>query len=76
VTVSFAFAARLRALRQARLLSQTELAALIGSDASEVSRWETGTRRPHPRTMRRICDALGVEPSDLLPTTIDGEKET
>jgi transcriptional regulator with XRE-family HTH domain len=63
------FAERLRALRLEKLLTQVELAERIESTPTEVSRWEQGHRQPQLRMMRRLCDALGVEPSALLGTT-------
>lgn len=57
---------RLRFYRQRRLLTQVELASLIGTSQHAVSRWERDAVRPRPATMRQLCTALGVEPPALL----------
>jgi DNA-binding XRE family transcriptional regulator len=57
---------KLKALRQERMLSQRDLARMIGSTQATVSALEIGTRTARPRTVRRLADALGVEPKSLL----------
>jgi transcriptional regulator with XRE-family HTH domain len=47
--------------RKATGLSQTELALVIGTQKSEISRWENGWRRPSLEAIARIADALGVD---------------
>lgn len=58
---------RLRQLREARSLSQQEVADRIGSPvtAHQVSRWERGLVVPQPRTRRALAQALGVPVADL-----------
>ena len=56
----------LRALRQRRLLTQKELAERVGVWYQTVQTWESGTNRPRPAAMRRLCDVLGVSPDELL----------
>ena len=47
-------------------LTQRELAGLIGSYPSTICALESQTRGAYPRTLRRLCEALGAEPGDLL----------
>src|SRR4051794_9594711 len=47
-------------------LTQRELAGLIGSYQSTICALESQNRGAYPRTLRRLCEALGVEPGDLL----------
>jgi transcriptional regulator with XRE-family HTH domain len=60
------FGQRLRRLRQQRMLSQTELAELVGVHQEQVSRWERRGVRPRPAMQRQLCQALGVSADDLL----------
>lgn len=57
-----------RSLRQRRKnagLSTTELAELAGYSKSYIGHLEHGIRKPNPRNIRRLADALGVKPEDL-----------
>ncbi|WP_196805966.1 helix-turn-helix domain-containing protein [Terracoccus sp. 273MFTsu3.1] len=54
-----AFAARLRALREARSLTQEELSERSGLSVKAIGALERGERRrPHPHTVRALADAL------------------
>ena len=57
--------AHLRALRLARALSQSELAALLDCAYQTVGRWERGVYQPTPGARRRLARALGVTLADL-----------
>ena len=57
---------KIRALREARGMSQTELAEALGVDQTTVSAWETGKAEPTIFNLRRLADILGVSPGDLL----------
>ena len=58
---------RLRELRQAKGLSQVQLAELTGIDQGAISRIETGqTQAMDFDVMARLCDALGCDPGELL----------
>ncbi len=56
-------------LSEARLnrgLSQTELAETAGVSQASIAMIETGARkRPHPRTLRKLAGALGIEVREL-----------
>lgn len=54
-------AREIRALREARGLSQRELAEQVGTTQSAIARLEGGNVSPSLATLDRIADALGVE---------------
>ena len=56
-----------RRLRAEHFLSQSELAAKAGVTKITIVRVERGDYLPHPRTLRRIAEALGVQPAELIP---------
>ena len=60
------FAERLKLLRQARGLSQTRLAELLGILARTYNRWERGGHVPHAEMLVKIADALQVSVDELL----------
>jgi transcriptional regulator with XRE-family HTH domain len=57
----------LRAIRERRGLTQTQLAKLSGVEQNTISELET-TAVPNPRwaTVRRLARALNVKPHDLF----------
>jgi transcriptional regulator with XRE-family HTH domain len=55
-----------RRLRELRALSQRELAARAKLSVTTVNRIETGQRRPIPKTVRKLAEALEVTPEELL----------
>lgn len=60
-------ATKLRNLREARILSLRELADESGVSYNTIWFIEAGRRRrTHPRTIRKLANALGVEPKALL----------
>lgn len=60
-------AAKLRKLRDARILSLRELEEISGVSYNTIWFIEAGRRkRAHPRTIRKLALALGVDPHDLL----------
>ena len=64
--------ARLRRLRRERALSQRELSRMTGIAFDTISRLETGKQRAQPRTIRKLADALGIEPRELMKGENDG----
>jgi len=60
------FAARLRALRKQKNLSQTELGQLAGLHYTHVGRFERGIALPGSDTLKRLADSLGVTSDYLL----------
>lgn len=61
--------ARLRQIRQRRFLSQAELAEKAGIGENTIRRLELGQTEPRGRTVRRLAEALGVTPEDLIGDT-------
>jgi HTH-type transcriptional regulator, competence development regulator len=63
---------RLRRLRRERALSQREVSRMTGIAFDTISRLETGKQRAQPRTIRKLANALGVEPKELMKGENDG----
>ena len=58
---------RLRKVRDKRLLSQRELAERAGLSPTTILKLESGrVDEPHPRTIRKLADALDVDPDELV----------
>ena len=57
---------RLRQLRRERALSQRDLSRITGVAHDSISQLETGKREAQPKTIRKLAEALGVEPSELI----------
>jgi transcriptional regulator with XRE-family HTH domain len=57
---------RLRSIRKERLLTQVELSRMTGVAQDSISALETGKREAHPGTIRKLANALGVEPRELI----------
>jgi DNA-binding XRE family transcriptional regulator len=58
--------ARIRKLRQAKGVTQTELADAVGMMRSNISRIEAAKHRPTLETMEKIAKALKVSVAELL----------
>ena len=56
---------KLRELREDRAYSARELAELIGVHYRTILRLENGQGGTQPRTLRKLAEALGVEPREL-----------
>jgi transcriptional regulator with XRE-family HTH domain len=57
---------KLRNVRLDRGYSQEELHQMTGVSRDTISRMETGDRpNPHPRTLRKLAEALGVTVGDI-----------
>lgn len=60
-------AIRLKQIREERVLSLRDLERLSGVSYNTIWFIEAGRRtRTHPRTIRKLAAALGVEPKDLV----------
>ncbi len=57
---------RLRELRERKALSLRDLSALSGVNYNSIWRIEAGRTGAKPKTVRRLAEALGVEPSELV----------
>jgi transcriptional regulator with XRE-family HTH domain len=58
---------RVREAREKAFLSKRELAERAGLDRSTVGRIEDGITEVYPRTIRKIAEALSVDPASLTP---------
>ena len=58
---------KVREIRTRRLLTQEELAEKAGVSSSTVANIETDNREPHFRTIRKLAEALDVDPTTLIP---------
>jgi transcriptional regulator with XRE-family HTH domain len=57
---------KLRELRRRRMLSLRELEQRSGVAFDNINKLENEKRRAQPRTLRKLADALGVEPHELM----------
>ena len=57
---------RLRELRRERALALRELGELSGVSLQTIWRIEAGRQGAHPRTIRKLAQALGVQPAELV----------
>jgi len=55
-------------VRRKKLLSQAELAERAGGSKNTIHRIETGASLAQGRTVRKLAEALGVEPLELMET--------
>lgn len=58
--------ARLAEVRQAKGMTQEQLAAATGVHRVTIARIETGAASPNAETLKRLADALGVRMDDLM----------
>jgi len=63
---SSVFPERLKHARELRGLNQSELATKTGLQASAISHFETGNRKPSFDNLRRLADKLNVTTDYLL----------
>jgi transcriptional regulator with XRE-family HTH domain len=57
---------RLRELRRERVLSLRELEEKSGVSYNTIWRIEDGRQGAHPRTIRKLAEALAVDPKELI----------
>ena len=57
---------RLKELRRERVLSLRELEKRSGVSYNTIWRLEDGRQGAHPRTIRKLAGALGVDPAELV----------
>ncbi|HEY7349508.1 MAG TPA: helix-turn-helix transcriptional regulator [Ktedonobacterales bacterium] len=68
----------LRDLREAALLSQQELAAMLQVSRQTVSDWEHAHARPRPVYRRKLVEIYKKEPEEIIAAikaTAEEEKE-
>lgn len=57
---------RLKELREAKALSQMQLAKEIGVNQRTISQYEIGAREPDIQTIKKICAFFNVTAGQLL----------
>jgi transcriptional regulator with XRE-family HTH domain len=57
---------RLKWLRTLNALTQAELAEKAGLTTAAVARIERDEAEPRPTTLRKLAEALGVQPRELI----------
>jgi transcriptional regulator with XRE-family HTH domain len=57
---------RLKELRRERVLSLRELEERSGVSYNTIWRLEDGRQGAHPLTVRKLAEALGVDPKELI----------
>jgi transcriptional regulator with XRE-family HTH domain len=57
---------QLKRLRQEQALSLRDLAERSGVAYDTINRLELGKQDAQPRTIRRLAEALGVQPKELM----------
>ncbi len=57
---------KVKRLRDERALTQEELAYKAGLTVAALSRIERNNAEPRPTTRRKLAEALGVDPSELI----------
>jgi transcriptional regulator with XRE-family HTH domain len=57
---------RLRDWRERRALTMDDLARKARVSKMTIYRIETGQNEPYPTTTRKLAEALGVEPHELM----------
>jgi len=57
---------RLKRIRETRVLSRKDLAQQSDVDESTIYRAERGQTRLRPSTVRKLAQALGVPPDELV----------
>jgi transcriptional regulator with XRE-family HTH domain len=63
---------KLREMRKRALLTQQQLADKSGVGITTIIRVERNQVEPHARTIRKLAEALDVEPHELLKGDSDG----
>lgn len=58
---------QVKTVRERALLTQEELAGRAGIGTATLNRIEKDRVEPHFRTIRKLANALDVDPSELLP---------
>jgi transcriptional regulator with XRE-family HTH domain len=58
---------QVKTVRERALLTQEELADRAGIGTATLNRIEKDRVEPHFRTIRKLANALDVDPSELLP---------
>lgn len=60
---------KLKELRKAAKMTQTDLGKILGVSFQTVSMWEKGKTRPRAALLPKVADALGCTVDELLRET-------
>lgn len=60
-------AKKIKKVREAKGMTQKQVAALMGISQQAYGQYESGTREPKPETIKKIAKALECKPYDLYP---------
>lgn len=69
------FSEKVREARTLRDLNQAQLARLIGVSARTIVSYETSEARPHPATLKKLAEALGVSERYLCDDQVTNPTE-
>lgn len=64
----------IKALREARNITQKELADIIGVSDKAVSTWELDIKTPRMGSIQKIADYFNVKKSDIIEESLIREK--
>lgn len=62
----------IREWRNARFLTQGELAEILGVSYFTISNWELGIKQPRMKNLRALAGALGIHPGQIILVTGKG----
>lgn len=65
------FGESLKAIRQARGLTQEACAKLVGVATCQYASWETNRHEPRGDSLTRLCEGLKVKPAELMGMRLD-----
>lgn len=56
--------------RDSQYMTMAELAAKIGTQTQTIWRWEHDKVAPSTRNLRKLAEALGIHPSQIIPPAV------
>lgn len=68
--------ALIKSVRQAKSLTQADVAEALGCEIETISRYERGKSIPDSEQLLRLAIFLGVSPLELLPYKADRSRES
>lgn len=74
IKLKYEIGKRIRKYREARGISQIQLAEKLGINNNRISNWEQGINRPDADILADICRALDISPSELLDVHLSSDE--